>query len=144
MLHLLWLVPAIPFAGALVLAVFGPRMRPKAAAVVGVGTIAASALISILIAGSFLSAPPPDGAYTQTLWTWINVGSFHPEIGFYLDALSLVMMLVVTGLLNKQIAGELGTTELTIKVHRGRVMRKMGAGSLADLVRMAGRVTISS
>ena len=55
-----------------------------------------------------------------------------------------VLALVVTGLLNKQIAGELGTTEETIKVHRGRVMRKMGAGSLADLVRMAGKLKISS
>ena len=48
-----------------------------------------------------------------------------------------VLALVVTGLLNKQIAGELGTTDLTVKAHRGRVMRKMGAQSLADLVRMA-------
>ena len=48
-----------------------------------------------------------------------------------------VMLLVVTGLLNKQIAGELGTTELTIKAHRAKVMRKMRAPSLADLVRMA-------
>ncbi|HLK64325.1 MAG TPA: response regulator [Bryobacteraceae bacterium] len=55
-----------------------------------------------------------------------------------------VLALVVTGLLNKQIAGELGTTDLTIKAHRGRVMRKMGAGSLADLVRMAGKLKISS
>jgi FixJ family two-component response regulator len=55
-----------------------------------------------------------------------------------------VFALVVTGLLNKQIAGELGTTELTIKVHRGRVMRKMGAGSLAELVRMAAKLKISS
>jgi len=55
-----------------------------------------------------------------------------------------VMALVVTGLLNKQIAGELGTTEETIKVHRGRVMGKMGAGSLAQLVQMAGKLKISS
>src|SRR4051812_2195875 len=48
-----------------------------------------------------------------------------------------VMALVVAGLLNKQIASELGTTDMTIKVHRGRVMRKMQAPSLADLVRMA-------
>jgi FixJ family two-component response regulator len=55
---------------------------------------------------------------------------------------SQVLALVVAGLLNKQIAGELGTTELTIKVHRGRVMRKMNAASLADLVRMAGKLGI--
>ena len=54
-----------------------------------------------------------------------------------------VLALVVAGRLNKQIAGELGTTELTIKVHRGRVMRKMNAASLADLVRMAERLKIS-
>jgi FixJ family two-component response regulator len=54
-----------------------------------------------------------------------------------------VLALVVAGLLNKQIGGELGTTELTIKVHRGRVMRKMNAASLADLVRMAEKLKIS-
>jgi FixJ family two-component response regulator len=54
-----------------------------------------------------------------------------------------VMALVVAGLLNKQIAGELGTSEKTIKVHRGQVMQKMQAESLADLVRMAGKLGIN-
>jgi len=53
-----------------------------------------------------------------------------------------VMRLVVAGLLNKQIAAELGTSEITVKVHRARVMRKMEAESLPDLVRMADKLGI--
>jgi FixJ family two-component response regulator len=53
-----------------------------------------------------------------------------------------VFGLVTTGLMNKQIAGELGVSEITAKVHRGNAMRKMGARSLADLVRMADALGI--
>jgi FixJ family two-component response regulator len=52
------------------------------------------------------------------------------------------MGLVVAGLVNKQIAAELGTSEVTIKVHRGQLMRKMRAESLAGLVRMAEKLGI--
>jgi FixJ family two-component response regulator len=55
-----------------------------------------------------------------------------------------VFALVASGLLNKQVGFELGATEKTIKVHRARVMEKMEAGSLADLVRMAGRLGVSA
>jgi len=64
-------------------------------AVVGVGSIAACTVISLLITGSYLASPPAGGSYTQVLWTWLNVGGFHPEIALYLDPLSLIMMVVV-------------------------------------------------
>jgi len=55
-----------------------------------------------------------------------------------------VMQLVITGLLNKQIAAELGTAEKTIKVHRGRVMKKLGIASVAELVRLVETAQIPS
>jgi FixJ family two-component response regulator len=55
-----------------------------------------------------------------------------------------VLPLVVSGLPNKQIAAEIGTSETTVKVHRGQLMRKMGADSLPELVRMAERIGITT
>jgi FixJ family two-component response regulator len=55
-----------------------------------------------------------------------------------------VMVLVVSGLLNKQVGGELGISEITVKAHRGKVMQKMKADSLPDLVKMAGKLGLAS
>ncbi len=96
MLELLWLVPAIPFGSALILATLAPRWPHKATAVLGTGAIAASSVISFLVAVQFLRNPPPGNAFTQVLWTWIDVAGFRPGIALYLDALSLIMIAVVS------------------------------------------------
>src|SRR5262252_2181784 len=95
-MRLLWLIPVLPSVSAAVLALFGSRLSRRAAATLGVGSIGLSALVTIMVALDLWSSPPANNSYTQVLWTWINVAGFEPQIGFYLDALSLVMVLVVT------------------------------------------------
>jgi NADH-quinone oxidoreductase subunit L len=89
-------IVAIPLASACVLAVLGSHLSHRVVAAWGVGSIGVSALITILVAADFMISPPAGHAYTEFLWTWISVAGFQPHIGFYLDALSLVMILVVT------------------------------------------------
>jgi NADH-quinone oxidoreductase subunit L len=96
MYGLLWLVPALPFAGFLTLALLGRRLPRRATATVGVGSVALSAIVAFLIGANFLASPPPDHVYVESFWTWIHVGGFTPNVAFHLDALSVVMMLVVT------------------------------------------------
>src|SRR5215831_1459197 len=95
-IQFLWLIVALPIASALTLAVLGSHLSRRVAAALGAGSIGASAVITMLIAAEFLYAPPVGHAYNQVLWAWIHVAGFEPHVGFYLDALSLVMILVVT------------------------------------------------
>jgi len=96
MLEWLWLIPVLPFAGYLVLALAGARLSRTSIASIGVGTVGLATLIAFAVGLSFINSPPANHAYSQTLWTWISIGNFTPKIAFYLDALSLVMTLVVT------------------------------------------------
>ncbi len=95
--HLLWLVPVLPLAGFVLLALAGRRLPARGVAVVGVGSVALAAVAAFLAASSFIAAPPPEDAWVQPLWRWIDVGGFAPVVGLRLDALSLLMVLVVTG-----------------------------------------------
>ena len=93
MLELLWLIPAIPFASALMLLLLARPAPPKLVAILGVGSIAASAAVSLATVPAYLAHGTP---YTQVLWTWISVDGFDPRVALYLDPLSLVMVVVVT------------------------------------------------
>ncbi|MFD2247872.1 NADH-quinone oxidoreductase subunit L [Pontibacter ruber] len=92
--NLLWLIPALPFAGALLLILFGRRMPRNLVAILGAGSVGFSALITLLLGFQFLSARPD--FYVQQVWTWFDVAGFSPGIAFHLDALSLVFVFVVT------------------------------------------------
>ncbi|HWU41198.1 MAG TPA: hypothetical protein VN203_26385, partial [Candidatus Acidoferrum sp.] len=96
MLNLLWMIPTFCLAGFLVLATLGGRLSRRGISIVGVGSVALSTLAAFLVGASFLSSPPAGNAYTQVLWRWMIVSGLSPRIALYLDALSLVMIVVIT------------------------------------------------
>jgi NADH-quinone oxidoreductase subunit L len=94
MLRVLWLVPAVPLLGFVVLALGGRRLPRRAVAAMGTGTVAASLALCLIAAAGFLRSPAEP--FRQPLWTWIDAGGLEATIALRLDALSLVMALVVT------------------------------------------------
>ena len=94
--NLLWLVPVLPFAGFLILALAGKHLSRVWVALIGAGSVSLSAIIVLIIGIGFLFHPPATGNYSQTLWTWMQVGDFNPKITLFLDALSLVFVFVIT------------------------------------------------
>lgn len=95
-LRLLWLVPTLPLAGCLVLAIASGLSR-FTVAVVGVGSVGLSALTAGLAAFGLIQHGLQGPGFTQLLWTWMDVAGLTPKVAFYLDGLSLVMMLIITG-----------------------------------------------
>ena len=95
MLDLLWLVPALPLAGFMVLFVTEGKLPDKLVAVVGAGSVGLAALVTLFAGREFLQSGA--SSFPLTLWTWMAVGDFEPSITLYLDALSLVMTGVITG-----------------------------------------------
>ena len=97
MLDLLWLVPALPLLGFLALAVAGGWFSRRTIALIGVGSVGLSLAVAVLVGFAFTGlSGTPGRPYDQILWTWLQISGFGPTIGFYLDSLSLVMMLVIT------------------------------------------------
>lgn len=90
------LIPALPLLGFIIIVFFGSFLSRKIIGFIGVGSIALSAIITIIVGISFLSSPPESGAYTVTAWNWINAGGLTANITFRLDALSLIFCFVIT------------------------------------------------
>jgi NADH-quinone oxidoreductase subunit L len=92
---LLWLIPALPLLGAIVLGLAGPTLGQRASAVIGTGSVGAAALIAIVIGVQWLH-PPAGEVFVQNLWTWVSLPGFSVNISLYLDPLALLMTLVIT------------------------------------------------
>src|SRR6267378_882967 len=90
----LWLIPVLPLAGAAINGVFGRRSSKKAITTIALVFCGAAFLLALKIAFGFSSASAP---YYFDLAHWIRAGNFQADFSFYLDQLSLVMLLVVTG-----------------------------------------------
>lgn len=92
--ELLWLIPALPFAGAFILIVTGGNLSRSVSAIIGTGSIGLAAVIAIGIGLGFISDPAH--SFRQELWTWMNVAGFVPSFAFHLDSLSMVFIFVIT------------------------------------------------
>ncbi len=95
-MNLLWLIPVLPLAGALTLALWGGLLPRKAAGVIGCLSVGLSWIISLSVGWNYLNAPPAGGAFRQTLYEWISAGPLHISFGLWLDQLSLIMVCVIT------------------------------------------------
>ena len=96
-MNILFLVFLFPLLGFLILAFGRGRIPETLAAVIGVGSVGLSALVTAIVGVQFMQHPPVDGAYVEPLWTWMQVGGFAPQFALRLDGLSLTMMGVITG-----------------------------------------------
>jgi NADH-quinone oxidoreductase subunit L len=92
---LVWLIPALPFAGFLILVAAGSRLSRRSVSSIGIGSVGLSAALASTAAVRFMLEPPPAGAYTQRLWEWLSVSGFAPVMALTLDALAVVMVVVV-------------------------------------------------
>ena len=93
-MQLLWLAPALPLLGALVLALTGGLMPRRAAAAVGCASVGLACLTTLGVAAGYLGSH--QSAFRQPLFEWISVGRLSISMGLYLDQLSMVMMAVIT------------------------------------------------
>ncbi len=89
-------IPAIPFLGFLVLALFGHKLSRKHAGIIGAGTIGIVAVLTLIIGARFIGTLPDVKSYSVVVWQWINAGTLKADISFSIDSLSLVFCFVIT------------------------------------------------
>ncbi len=90
------LIPALPLLSFLLIALFGRLLPKSTVAILGVGSVALSGLLTIVSGIDFLSSKPAGGAVTSTIYTWMSTGGFTAKISFILDPLSIVFCFVIT------------------------------------------------
>ncbi len=95
MIDWIGLLPAFPLAGFLALVLTGGRLPKKVAGIIGVGSIGLSFLLAVVISLEFLGSGAE--SVSRTLWVWMSVGTFNPGFSFYLDGLTVVMILIISG-----------------------------------------------
>ena len=94
-MNMLWLVPALPLVGSLILLLTEGRLPKLVVAVVGTASVGLAALVALFVGLEVTGSG--DWSYQEVLWTWMAVGNFDPSITLYLDGLALVMTGVITG-----------------------------------------------
>jgi FixJ family two-component response regulator len=131
----------------------GERPHPHVVFITGHGDIPTSVRAIKAGAVDFLTKPLKEGDLIRAIRAALandriamreraELGELRRRLSGLTPRERQVLPLVVSGLLNKQAAADLGISEITVQIHRGRIMKKMGAASLAELVRMAGRLAI--
>ncbi len=95
--QLIWLIVAIPLGGAIFNALIGRKLTRPVVAIVAVGAILAAFGLSVAAFAALLAVPPESRVIHQAMYSWIKVGTFEVNVGFLLDPLSAIMILVVTG-----------------------------------------------
>ncbi len=98
MLELVWLVPALPLAGFLLLLVFGRRLGEPLAGWLASAAVALSFVVTLIVLGGLLSKGSDQREFTQVLFQWIPVGNLHVDVGFLVDPLSITMAIFVTSI----------------------------------------------
>ncbi len=96
MTTLIPLVPAIPFLGFLILALFGQKLSRKVVGMIGAGSVGLAALLTLILALQFFKSLPETKSYSVIVWQWISAGNLKADISFSLDSLSLVFIFVIT------------------------------------------------